>query len=247
LELAVSEVDHLGLFTGILRDISRRQALERQVVEIAAQEDQRIGRELHDSVGQELTGLGMMAGALARRLEHGSGAEKELAGKLVQGLNRVHQQVRALSRELIVAELDAEGLSVALEELAARTREQAGIDCHLDSAEPVSVPDPLMAKHLYRVAQEAVSNALRHGKPSRICLALHSGPDELCLTIRDDGIGMQKPVVPPQADPTKDGMGIPTMHYRAAMIGGALQVGPAPGGGTLVSCSVPRRIHHGQG
>ena len=71
LELAVSEVGHLGLFTGILRDISRRKALERQVVESAAQEEQRIGRELHDSVGQELTGLGMMAGALARRLEHG--------------------------------------------------------------------------------------------------------------------------------------------------------------------------------
>lgn len=246
LELAVSEVGHLGLFTGILRDVSRRKALERQVVEIASQEEQRIGRELHDSVGQELTGLGMMAGALARRLKHGAGTEEELASKLTQGLNRVHQQVRALSREWIMAELDAEGLHVALDELAARTREQSGIDCHFDCAETVSVPDPHMAKQLYRIAQEAVSNALRHGKPSHICLTLHSGPAELRLTIRDDGIGLQKPVALSQAAAPEGGMGIPTMQYRAAMIGGELLFGPAEGEGTLVSCIVPWRTSHGQ-
>lgn len=244
LELAVSEVDHLGLFTGILRDISRRRALERQIVEIAAQEEQRIGRELHDSVGQELTGLGMMAGALARRLEHGSGAEVELAGKLVQGLHRVHQQVRTLSRELTVAELDARGLQVALEELAARTREQSGIDCRFGGAEAAEVADPILAKHLYRIAQEAVSNALRHANPSHICLGLRSGPAEVRLTIRDNGSGIRTPNSAIQAD-SPAGVGIPTMSYRASMIGGELQIGPAPEGGTLVTCVVPRRSSHG--
>jgi two-component system sensor kinase FixL len=145
-----------------------------------------------------------------------------------------------------VAELDPEGLHVALEELAVRTREQSGIDCQFVGADSVPVPDPLMAKHLYRIAQEAVSNALRHGKPSHICLSLNYGPGELLLTIRDDGIGMQNPPTRNTKEELDGGMGIPTMNYRATMIGGTLQFGPAPGGGTKVTCKVPMRNDYDQ-
>jgi PAS domain S-box-containing protein len=235
-ELAISEVhDARHWFTGILHDLSKRKELERQVAEVAAAEHKRIGQELHDGVGQELTGLGLMADALARRLEKAAAAEGQLAVKLVLGLERVRQQVRELCRGLIPAELDAEGLRVALEELAARTCEQSGIACHFDCPEPVPVAGPLMARHLYRIAQEAVSNALRHGRPQHIRLALHRGSPGLCLTIEDDGIGMPA-LLPSQGE----GMGIATMRYRAGIIGGTLQIGPAEGGGTLVACPVRR-------
>jgi PAS domain S-box-containing protein len=235
-ELAISEVhDAQRWFTGILRDLSERKELERQVTEVASAEHQRIGQELHDGVGQELTGLGLMANALARRLQRSPAAEGHLAAKLVVGLERVRQQVRELCRGLILAELDAEGLRVALEELAARTSEQSGIACHFDCPEPVPVADPLLARHLYRIAQEAVSNALRHARPRHIHLALRRGSPGLCLTIQDDGIGM--PALLPFEG---EGMGIKTMRYRAGMIGGTLQIGPAEGGGTLVSCPVRR-------
>jgi PAS domain S-box-containing protein len=235
-ELAVSEVHEAQhWFTGILRDLSQRKELERQVAEVAVQEHRRIGQELHDSVGQELTGLGLMADALARRLQKSLTAEGHLAGKLVLGLERVRQQVRELCRGPILAELDAEGLCVALEVLAARTSEQSGIACHFDCPEPVSVADPLMARNLYRIAQEAVSNALRHGRPRQIRLALRHGSAGLCLTVEDDGVGM--PALLPFEG---EGMGIKTMRYRAGLIGGTLQIGPAESGGTLITCPVRR-------
>jgi PAS domain S-box-containing protein len=235
-ELAISEVhDGQPWFIGILRDLSPRKELERQVAEVAAQEQRRIAQELHDGVGQELTGLGLLAETLARKLRKSPTAEDHLAAKLVLGLERVRQQVRELCRGPILAELDAEGLCVALEELAARTSEQSDIACHFDCPEPVSVADPLMARHLYRIAQEAVSNALRHGRPRQIHLALRRGSAGLCLTVADDGIGM--PALLPFEE---KGMGIKTMRYRAGLIGGTLQIRPAEGGGTLVTCPVGR-------
>src|SRR5262249_41072155 len=166
--------------------------------------------------------------------------EARLAGKLAQGLGRVHEQVRGLCREMIQIELGAEGLQVALEELAERTGEQSGVACCFDCPEPLAVPDRVTARHLYRIAQEAVGNALRHGRPRHICLALRAGPDALRLSVRDDGVG-----IPPRDEPY-EGMGIPTMRYRASMTGGTLQIGPAEGGGTLVTCTVPWRTGRGE-
>ena len=249
-ELALGEVNNTQRwYTGILRDITWRKALERKVVETAAEEDQRIGRELHDGVGQELTGLGLMADALARRLrsplapgDREDRDEAELSVKLVTGLERVHQQVRTLCRGLIMAELDPEGVGMALAELAARTSDQSGISCSFDYPELVPVPDPITAGHLYRIAQEAVSNALRHGRPQHIRLALRSGPEGPCLSIEDDGIGMSD--APGPENRPVDGLGIPTMRYRAAMIGGTLQIGSVQGGGTRVSCILLARNDH---
>src|SRR5262249_20072072 len=153
-------------FTAILRDISRRKQLEREILEIAALEQQRIGQELHDGVGQELTGLSLMAGALLRRQQEGSANEVSLTTRLVQGLSRVHDQVRALSRGLVPVQLDSEGLRAALEDLASRTSEESGVPCSFDCPAPVPVGDAVTATHLFRIAQEAVSNALRHAKPA---------------------------------------------------------------------------------
>ena len=241
IELSVSEVqDGRIWFTGIVHDLSRRKALEREVLEVSAQEQQRIAQELHDGVGQELTGLGLMANALARRLPETCPAEQKLAGKLVEGLDRVHQQMRTLCRGLILTGFDPDALRMALEELAASTSEQTGVACTLECPETIRIPDSLTAKHLYRIVQEAVSNALRHGRPQHIWLSLRSTPEGLRVSVRDDGVGVAEQPAGEQ------GMGIPTMRYRAGMIGGILQIGPADTGGTLVTCTLSGRKYVGQ-
>jgi PAS domain S-box-containing protein len=237
-DLAVSAIDHLRLFTGILRDITRRKGLEREVLEIPALEQRRIGQELHDGVGQELTGLSLMADALAGRLKD-SPAAQELAAKVLAGLERVHQQVRALSRGLVPVEVDPEGLRAALAELAARTSEQSGAACTFDGAGPVQVADAATATHLFRIAQEAVSNALRHGRARHVRITLGAEADTLTLGVRDDGVGVPGPLE------ESKGLGVRIMRNRAGVIGGTLTIGPAEGGGTLVTCILSRGNRNG--
>jgi len=231
--LTVSETAPLRLFTGILRDISERKQLEREVLEIAAQEQQRIGQELHDSIGQELTGLSLLADTLVDRLENTSPGDLEIAAKVRDGLLNVHQQVRALSRGLIPVEVDPEGLRVALEDLAFRTEDQSGVACVLHCSGPVGVADSVTATHLFRIAQEAVSNALRHGRPRNIVIELHAKPGTLTLNVQDDGAGLAHSLGEGK------GLGIRLMRYRAGTVGGTLTVGPAAGGGMTVRCTVP--------
>jgi PAS domain S-box-containing protein len=238
LDLAVSQIDHLRLFVGILRDLSRRKELEREVLEIAALEQRRIGQELHDGVGQELTGLGLMADALAQRLK-AADADWRLAAKVAAGLERVHQQVRSLSHGLVPVDVDPEGLRAALEDLAARTGEQSGTACHFEWGGPVEVADAVTATHLLRIAQEAVSNALRHGRARHIRIGLRGEAGNLTLSVRDDGIGI------PRYLEESRGLGVRIMRNRAAVIGGTLTVGPAAGGGTLVTCILSRGKRHG--
>jgi PAS domain S-box-containing protein len=237
-DLLVSEISHLGLFTGILRDATRRKELEREVLEIATLEQRRIGQDLHDGVGQELTGLCLMADGLVKQLAD-LPAQAELAAKIVAGLSRAHEQVRALSRGLIPVQVDPDGLRAALEDLAARTAEQSGTPCSFDSAGPVAVADAVTANHLYHIAQEAVSNALRHGRPRHVWIGLHAKDDTLTLSVRDDGIGV------PAFVEAKRGLGVRIMRNRAGLIGGTLTIGPGDGGGTLVTCILSRKDRHG--
>jgi PAS domain S-box-containing protein len=228
-ELTVSEIPQLGLFTGILRDVTQRKALEREVLEIAALEERRIGQELHDDVGQELTGLSLLADALAKSLHDAPAAAT--AARVAAGLERVRRQVRLLARGLVPVEVDPQGLPAALEELAARTGGQGGTHCTCSCTGAARMADATTATHLLRIAQEAVSNALRHGGARHIHLGLHADAATLTLSIRDDGDGMRRP-----ADKFK-GLGIRLMCNRASLIGGTLTIGPADGGrGTLVTC-----------
>jgi PAS domain S-box-containing protein len=225
-------------FLGVVFDITRRKELERDAVQdevlaIAAREQRQIGQELHDGVGQELTGLGLMAQSLAQRLPQAA-AEQRVALRLIAGLDRVHQHVRELSRGLIPVHVETRGLSAALDDLAARTTEASGIAVTADCPEWVELPDHATATQLYCIAQEAVSNAVRHGCPRRIRVSLLTEPSGLRLGINDDGIGIQG------GPGQRDGLGLRIMQYRAGQIGGVLQIGPVPGGGTAVSCTLPR-------
>jgi signal transduction histidine kinase len=210
------------------------------VLETAAREQNRIGQELHDSVGQELTGLGLMAGALAQKLTAQAPAEAELAAKIAAGVERTHQQVRNLSFGLAPVELDPEGLRAALEELAARTRDQTGTACTFEAVGQIHVDDAVTATHLFLIGQEAVNNALRHGRAQSICLTLHGDRRALTLTIADDGVGIPVPLN------EQKGLGIRLMRYRAGLVGGTLTIEPAAKGGSRVTCIVARQLRDDQ-
>jgi PAS domain S-box-containing protein len=223
---------------GVAFDITQRKELEREAVQrevlaMAAREQRQIGQELHDGVGQALTGLGLMAQSLAQRLPQAA-TEQRVANRLVAGIDSVHQQVRELSRGLIPVHVESRGLSAALDDLAATTTEASGIAVTAECPDWVELPDHATATQLFRIAQEAVSNAVRHGSPRHVQITLLDEPTGLRLRIRDDGIGMQA-----APDPC-NGLGLRIMHYRAGQIGGVLHVGPSLGGGTVVICSLPR-------
>lgn len=236
-DLAVSEVEHLQLFTGILRDITGRKELEREVVEIASLEQRRIGQDLHDSVGQELTALNILANDLAETLRTDPLAGAKLVEQMTQGLQRSQQELRAVLRGLLPVAVDTEGLMAALSDLADRIQRDGKATCTFDCPEPVAVAENLTATHLYLIAQEAVHNAVKHAQPRNIRVSLESN-DLLALCVQDDGSGMP-------AEPTEDhgGLGLRIMRNRASIIGATLTIQPAEPTGTLVTCTLLRKDH----
>jgi two-component system, chemotaxis family, CheB/CheR fusion protein len=254
-EIAMSKVNHLGLFTGILRDISDRKKLQSHILEIASDEQRRIGHELHDGTQQELTGLTLFAGTLCDYLESSTrtkttGGEawmfeeqdldklKQTAARLLQGLKEANQHVHALSHGIMPVLIDAEGLQPALVELAAVTNEQQKVHCHIAFSGSSSVDNNSTATELYRIAQEALNNALKHGLADDILISLSQQDQQIILEVCDNGVGID-PQVKNGPGKVKSGLGLRIMEYRASMLGGVLQVARNTGRGTTVRCIVP--------
>jgi PAS domain S-box-containing protein len=233
-ELAVSEIPSLKLFTGILRDITVRRRLEREVVEIASLQQRRIGADLHDSVAQELTALNLLARDLAEILQTDPGQAPPLVARIRQGLQRSQRELRTTLRGLLPVAVEGEGLMVALTDLAERTQREAKVVCAFDCPRPVSVADNLTATHLYLIAQEAVHNAVKHGRPRTIRIGLRSN-EQLVLQVQNDGRSI------PARMPKGGGVGLRIMKNRAAIIGATLSIEPAEPTGTLVTCVLARR------
>ncbi len=231
-DLAVSEIAHLKLFTGIHRDLTERKRLERAVVEIASGEQRRIGQDLHDTVAQELTALSLLGKDLAEIV--GSDPPKApLVERMNQGLQRSQRELRAVLRGLLPVAVDAGGLMASLADLAARTHQEGKVACTIECPVPVSVTDNLTATHLYLIAQEAVHNAVRHARARTVRIALRADGG-LVLSVRDDGIGLPAESAPHQ------GMGLYIMRSRAAVIGARLSLEPAEPSGTVVTCVLAR-------
>ncbi len=230
-------VDARSQVTGILaigQDITERTQLEKEVANISTREQQRIGQELHDGLGQELTGLGYLAETLCCDLKGRGAAEAEMADKLADGLERALGQARAIARGLVPVEIDAAGLLAALEQLTTEAQERCGIACRLVCHEPPAVEDMAKAAQLFRIVQEAVNNAARHARARQIVVEVKTVAGQAVFEICDDGAGIA------QEAGDNGGMGLRIMHYRAGVIGAQLIVGPASGGGTLVRCVLPR-------
>lgn len=237
MRLVRSDTDALVL--EVNRDITQRKELEREVLEVVAQEQHRIGQELHDGVNQELFALNLISTALSLRLAKVAPGEVKRVTQITTGLTRIQQQIRALARGLVPVELDPDGLHAALEDLVERTSEHSGVVCKFDRSDPVRIEDSMVATHLLCIAQEAVRNALRHGHSRNIRLSLRQISGRVVLTIRDDGAGL------PAALNEPTGLGIRLMQHRASVIGGWLTLGPAKGGGTIVTCTLPAKNRNG--
>jgi PAS domain S-box-containing protein len=235
-DLAVSEIPELKLFTGIHRDLTERKQLERELVEVASQTQHRIGQDLHDSVGQELTALNLLAGTLPETLEADPATASKLVERLQQGLKRSQQELRAVLRGLLPVAVDSDGLMAALTELANRTHQDGQTTCTFDCPEPVTVADNFTATHLYLIAQEAVHNALKHSRPGRILISLRSNPG-LVLQVHSDGIGM------PARPEANGGMGLRIMRNRATVIGAHLTITSTVPTGTVVTCRLVSKKH----
>jgi signal transduction histidine kinase len=214
------------------RDISRRKELEREILEIASLEQKRIGQDLLDSVSQELTALNMLAGNLAKTLGSDPSNAPSLVERLVQGLQRSQQELRAVMRGLCPVSVDAEGLMAALSDLVSRTQREDKLTCVFDCPKPVLVEDNLIATHLYLIAQEAVHNAVKHARCQNIRISVESN-HVLVLRVQDDGIG-----IPEQPTENYVGLGLRIMRNRAAIIGATLTIEKALPTGAVVTCSL---------
>ena len=214
---------------------SEYRELEGQVLAMGERERYRIGADLHDGLGQQLTAIELMCAGLR---EDAAGEQPELA----KGLERVSAmlreavaQTRLLARGLVPVDRGPEALQTGLAELAERTHSLGQVRCSFECAEPVRISNPEVAGHLYRIAQEATNNALKHARATRISLRLARKGDRILLEISDDGIGLPK-----EAGDGK-GLGLGVMQHRAHVIGAELTVKSKRGEGVTISCVLPSK------
>lgn len=207
------------------------KAMERELMQITERERHRIGEDLHDSLGQKLTAASLTANALF--LEAGTPELTTLAERLGGQLREAIAESRALSHGLAPVSAEADGLMLALRALADSTAHSVGVRCIFDCPTAVLVESPAIAIQLYRIAQEAVTNAIKHATASEIRLGLERLGEVVTMEVEDDGAGF------PENPPSGKGIGLRAMKHRAQMIGGTLDIGPSPAGGTRVSCRTP--------
>ncbi|HVW67862.1 MAG TPA: PAS domain S-box protein, partial [Steroidobacteraceae bacterium] len=243
IRLSVIEIVDLGLFAGFVHDMTAAKKLQEDILNIAMLEQQRIGQELHDGTQQELTGLGLLARKLSEDWQRkGSQAQASLADRLASGIAQANLHVRSLAHGLVPVPVDADTLPAALGELAKSIQTDYGLACQFEYPEPVRVDNATSATHLYRIAQEAVANAVKHAKASAISIRLAPADGDLVLEIADNGVGIAPGKLPHEGGKLPhDGVGLRLMEYRCAVIGGQFAVRRPEGGGTLVTCTIPRR------
>jgi len=217
--------------TGI--DITEREQLEKALLNISAREQRRIGQDLHDGLGQHLTGIAFMAKVHESKLAEKDVADAADAAKIVRLVNEAIHKTRELARGLLPVVSDAQGLMSALQLWAVEVEDLFGVSCRFECETAVLIHDDAMATHLYHIAQESVNNAIKHGHARHILIRLTAEDGKGMLLIKDDGAGIA------QNRGNNQGMGLHIMNYRAGMIGGVLEVAPDPAGGTSVACTFP--------
>jgi PAS domain S-box-containing protein len=217
--------------TGI--DITERKHLEKTILEISAREQRRIGQDLHDGLGQHLTGIAFMSKVQEQKLMEKGMPEAGDAAKIVNLVNEAINKTRELARGLLPVVSDAQGLMSALRQWAGEVEDLFAVSCRFQCFTPVLIHDDAVATHLYYVAREAVNNAIKHGHARQIVIRLAADQRQGALTIQDDGFGISSTV------PGNKGMGLNLMEYRARMVGGSLEVQRVPTGGTIVICLFP--------
>lgn len=242
LERAMTELEHrveqrtreLNTANDTLRcEVDRRHLLEKRLVAMLENEQRSMGQDLHDNIGSQLSGVELLCEAMLRQ---GRKAPVQRGVRTIARLIRkTLEDTRRIAHSMAPVPSCAHGLTLSLRALARRTRTTTGCHCTLRSC-GAQIVDPSVALHLYRITQEAVANAVRHGAARRIAIVLNSNGPRVRLLIRDDGCGIAEKL------PDDLGLGIVTMKIRANAIGGFLDVTRNGSGGTDVICSIPHRL-----
>jgi PAS domain S-box-containing protein len=215
----------------VLHDVTEKHALQRQVLELVSREQRTIGQELHDTILQDLSALGLLAASLVERLPP-KGAERERAARLASGLGELNVALQRVAEGLLPLPMEDANLGAALEALAERVTTTHGISCRLSRIGNVELDEP-MAHELYRIAQEALNNVVKHAAAKTAQLTLAQDAEATTLEILDDGVGID-------AARRGAGLGARIMQYRCELIGGRFSLSSTTAGGTRVACTVPR-------
>ncbi len=215
----------------LLADITEQRRLERSMLLASEREQRRIGEDMHDGLCQELFSVAMTLNTIGQTLSSARRPESDSVHRLALQLNDINARARAVARGLNLSNVSRTGLSAALQDLAETTSLWRQVRCRFHASKSFDVRQPNMATHLYRIAREAVHNAIKHGRPRRILISLYQRQAKHYLRVRDDGEGFREP------EARHPGMGLEIMRYRAEQIGGELKIQPAPGGGTDVTCA----------
>jgi len=232
MELALSEFESEGelFFAGFVRDISERRKLENAVLKTSEHERRRVGQDLHDGLGQMLTGISLISGNLARRLaleDHHMAEDLAEVTELVRDADRMS---RNIARGLVPVELDGEGLATAIEILCQNAQKFFSVECVFGEEGGPYTSDSGAASNLYRIAQECISNAVKHGRATRIDVSLRKKGEKTILQIADNGVGF------PETLSEERGMGVDIMGYRARVINARLSIEHREEGGTIITC-----------
>jgi len=214
------------------REVAERQRLDREIAQVADRERRRLGQDLHDTLGQHLTGTALAAQVLKEKLAVRAAPEVPEAEKVVDYIEQGIELTRNLARGFFSLELEREGLIVGLQGLAEDITERFRIDCVFDGQESVQVPDSATATQLYRIAQEAATNSAKHAAAGRIAIRLAMDGPELTLSIVDDGVGF------PDKLPHPQGLGLRLMRHGAALIGASFDIRRNGERGTIATCKL---------
>jgi signal transduction histidine kinase len=214
------------------REMAERERLDQEIAEVADRERRRLGQNLHDSLGQHLTGTALAAQVLREKLADRSASEVAEADQVVHYIEEGIDLTRNLARGFFSPELEADGLDVALYGLAANISERFRVPCTFNGDDAVDVGDSTTATQLYHIAQEAVMNAVKHAGASKIDIELSRNGQKLTLAVSDDGRGF------PEKLPEPPGLGLRLMTHGASLIGGKLAIARNRDGGTLVTCKL---------
>ena len=211
-------------------EISERKRLEKELMDVSEREKRLIGQELHDSLGQQLMGIAFMTKVLERKLSEKKSEETKYAEEIVKLVNHAMDQTRGMAKGLHPVDLEANNLTSALHQLAATTESLFAIKCVFKCDKPVIIKDTSIAVHLYRIIQEAITNAIRHGHAKNIRIGLSSNGGKNILIVKSDGLDFPTPI------PRKSGMGLRIMEHRSEMINGSLEIMKGDDQGTILKC-----------
>ena len=217
----------------LTHEIAMRERLQRELLQISEREQERVGHDIHDSLCQHLTGTALAAEVLAENLESENSTEQKNAKRVVDLVEEGIALARNLARSLNAVEVSKNGLMAALNDFASSTSDLFNISCRFECTEPLDIEDLNSAIHLYRIAQEAVGNAIKHGEAKSVVIGLESTASGRVLRVVDNGRGLSSSV------PSANGMGLRIMSYRAALIGAQLDIRKQAPTGTEVMCTVP--------